>query len=396
MTSTNPITYRSIMSKRPHPQTAARRGISLIEVLVSIVVAAIGVFGVFALIPFAIRQAEIGMNEEAAITVGRNGIEDFEARRFTNYNRWAVPDFLDDDGNSATQFLTPFKQTTNFPYNIYCIDPWGFTNQDTPDPNFNIAPYSDFAGSFPRFRRITLFDQSGTQTVFSKALARELFSTADDVVHARQKDSLDLEYPQQFYFTGSARQHAGKTTWQMFVIRPFVDIPGVPPPGMLQNDQARYYVAVSLNRDPNALNDRATTGELAQHYDRLFRVLMPPGPVTQFENGGGDFTIEEVSAALPDRQIHRGRWMMLITADLTTPSNPVAVNIGFYRVMDVDDLVAAPPRFDVTLQGSDFTISQDPVNTAYSNVYAVLLPDVIAVYQRTMKLANSSSIWDAF
>ena len=56
----------------------ARSGLSIIEVLTSVVVAMIGVFGVLALIPFAVKQASLGLDSDAAVTTARNAISQME------------------------------------------------------------------------------------------------------------------------------------------------------------------------------------------------------------------------------------------------------------------------------------------------------------------------------
>ncbi len=59
-----------------------RAGISIIEVLTSIVVAMIGVFGVMVLIPFAVKQAQTGLTRDAATVVGHNAHAQFEIEGF--------------------------------------------------------------------------------------------------------------------------------------------------------------------------------------------------------------------------------------------------------------------------------------------------------------------------
>lgn len=61
-----------------------RAGISIIEVLTSLAVAAIGVFGVLVLIPFAVKQAQIGLDQDAADLIGRNALEDLQTYGFTS------------------------------------------------------------------------------------------------------------------------------------------------------------------------------------------------------------------------------------------------------------------------------------------------------------------------
>ena len=61
-----------------------RDGISIIEVLTSLAVAAIGVFGVLVLIPFAVKQAQIGLDQDAADLIGRNALEDLQTYGYTS------------------------------------------------------------------------------------------------------------------------------------------------------------------------------------------------------------------------------------------------------------------------------------------------------------------------
>ena len=60
-----------------------REGISIIEVLTALAVATIGVFGVLVLIPFAVKQSQLGLDSDAADTIGRNAIEDLKIYGFT-------------------------------------------------------------------------------------------------------------------------------------------------------------------------------------------------------------------------------------------------------------------------------------------------------------------------
>ena len=59
-----------------------RHGLSVIEVLTSIVVALIGVFGVLAMIPFSVKQTQSGLDQDAATSMARNALANFEASGF--------------------------------------------------------------------------------------------------------------------------------------------------------------------------------------------------------------------------------------------------------------------------------------------------------------------------
>ena len=211
---------------------------------------------------------------------------------------------------------------------------------------------------------MSLFDRTGQ--VLTKALARRLFSGHDDLVTEAPTD--DFSGPSQNFFTpDGGRQYSGRLTWQMFVARD-ADF----------DEYARFYGAVSL-------------ASVAETQDRLFDVTRPNFPLAAATNliGGGDIELTEVDGtqSLDSTLIRRGLWMMLIAQ-----SNVGTIeDIAFYRVLE-SDLTSAtgtsPRVYDITLQGSDLTVRVG------STVKAVLLPSVIAVYERTMKF-DTSSDWNS-
>lgn len=67
-----------------------RSGVTVIEVLTSMLVAAIGVFGVMVLIPFSVQQAQLGLDSDAGGVVAENAYEDLQIYGFTE---------VDDAGN---------------------------------------------------------------------------------------------------------------------------------------------------------------------------------------------------------------------------------------------------------------------------------------------------------
>lgn len=396
----------SAADRRGQPGGSLRRGISLTETMVAMMVALIGVFGVFVLIPFAVRQVEIGMNLEAAQTLARNGMSDFDAQGFQNTDRWALPD-------TTTMGAPFFVQPINPPAapvlpatrsrQVFCIDPWGWTlnglvpGVDPGDPGGSVrqifidCPYTnDPAPTWPVFPRLSLFERSTPTDVFTRGLARRMFSGHDDLILSHNRwdvgpdtawgvtaidddgngavDDIseagwpgsddtrvpigDISGPNQEFFPGmSGRQYDGRLTWQMFAVQDYS-----------AEGYARFYAAVSLGRTPDTK-------------DRVFSISSP-GPYSR----GGDFVLNELTTPPTSPAIRRGQWMMLIDG---TPAPANKVNdIAFYRVLE-SDLDAG--THTVTLQGSDLTPE------AGSSVFAVLLPDVIAVYERTMKYETSSN-----
>ena len=94
-----------------------RGGISLFEVLISILVASIGVIGVFILIPFAVKTAEKGLDRELAINHARNVFADIEAQGYRNTDQWIR--VIDDPATGPVDLANePINNNT-----VYLIDP---------------------------------------------------------------------------------------------------------------------------------------------------------------------------------------------------------------------------------------------------------------------------------
>ncbi len=90
-----------------------RAGLTLIEVLSSIAVAAIGVFGVLVLVPLASRMSQIGISNEATRQNATNVVERAKSFGALNTNRWVRWD------TGAAAYLP----VTARPQGAYCLDP---------------------------------------------------------------------------------------------------------------------------------------------------------------------------------------------------------------------------------------------------------------------------------
>lgn len=112
-----------------------RDGISIIEVLTSMAVATIGVFGIMVMIPFAVKQSQIGLDSDAANAVGRNVIEEFQIHGFFevldngNFSRLLV-NGLEDTTFMGPRFVQPMASddfdTTDRAPGFFHFDPLGF------------------------------------------------------------------------------------------------------------------------------------------------------------------------------------------------------------------------------------------------------------------------------
>jgi len=85
-----------------------RAGVTVIEVLTSMIVAAIGVAGVLVLIPFAVSQSQLGIEKDTADILARNAYEELRIQGYTTVNAdgtlpWfggSVPTRVDNQGTA--------------------------------------------------------------------------------------------------------------------------------------------------------------------------------------------------------------------------------------------------------------------------------------------------------
>ena len=102
-----------------------RHGVTVIEVLTSMLVALIGVFGVLILIPFSVQQAQIGLDQDAAAVLADNAFEDLQIYGFTQVStdgslnlRGAAVGLT---GTSTPETVPPFLGTTVPPLSLIHI-----------------------------------------------------------------------------------------------------------------------------------------------------------------------------------------------------------------------------------------------------------------------------------
>lgn len=341
----------------------SRRGISVIEVLTSILVAAIGVAGVMVIIPFAVGQAEQGFDQETATTFGRNFADEFEIRGFDQAARWLPSSPLTDLGNGIV------------------VDPIG-TSATTPTTLF---PYMLPADQLPALSipRVNLKNEQNI--AFSEALGRTLFSWRHDLVFgqpdavntAAAYPSPDLAPPEMFYdFSGSTpvrRQFEGEMSCVVFCVpdRLIPDSLGIP-----YAPAWRSHIVVYRRRP-------LPTPSAPYPFDRAYTVqptIAVPATQRNVLVGGGEVLLSATTTTSTSQHsaIRRGDWMLV-----TNRPDPNAVRqLNFYRVLDASE--QAPGNWQVTLQGPDFDLFTNVTPPATPPVtYAVHLPDVWAVIERT-------------
>jgi len=391
-----------------------RHGISLFEVLVAILVAAIVVFALIVLLPFAWETAERGIDRENAINAAKNQFADMQAYGYHRTDGWF--DDVVEDQKALDSFVDPANQlqptaaslvSTGEPFvqtgsNIvggwpYVIDPLQSVQQTANGQAYGQFPQAvDFtvSGKLPRLNLLNLRDSNGIP--FTSELARRIAWQQDDLVFKEPLD--EFGPPRQAFFSldtlgGVKRQYDGRYAMISFVIP--------------MDDARQQYVMYTL---VGKAGDRDT--------QRVFELTPPPaggGPNRGYQGvllGGGDVIMTESDdtfdvTPVQKRPIRNGDWFLLINyhrADTTQdPSvDPMFddIQMGFYQTLNASSTTDNPDdqSYYVTLQGPDFDVFRDwdptpgvSVNTNTST-YAILIPNVLAVYERTFRV-EQPSLW---
>ena len=337
-----------------------RRGLSVIEVLTSIIVALIGVFGVLVMIPFSVKQTQSGLDQDAATSMARNALSSFEAAGYKivsgddNELNWT------EDGGTS---INAAPDST-----LYCIDPLGITEQ------------GDMYGTFPFNSTIPLTMPTANLLradgdPFSLADARRMFRLTDDLVFEQSDDPTvtdsDLLGPVQLFNEGPGgllnRQSNGAVSW-CAVVQPILNDADAE-----EIDSYKFNILV--------FKDRVTDSSPAVEESQMAaaEVVMPTVAASP---------LSDVTIGVPlNENIRRNDWVMLINQ--AAGADPIAfrTQVAFARVSNLHAEDPDAPGYDptdtesrISLNGPDFDFSNGPTT------YIVHLRDVVAVFARTIKL----------
>ena len=353
--------------------SSKRHGLSVIEVLTSIVVALIGVFGVLAMIPFSVKQTQTGLDQDAATSLARSALSNFETSGYKIVSTTTVPA----TNNQLNWALLDGTRVTAAPGavtgDLICIDPLAIAEGSPSTFPFNCNINAPELTMPP----VTLIRPD--QNPFSVADARRMFRLTDDLVFEESDDptdqDADLNPPVQIFNEAAGggflnRQSVGAVSW-CAVVQPVAHDPNAE-----EFDTYKFNVLVFKDR----LLDASATMEAAT-------VLAPAAGSTS-----SLLSNVTIPGAL-STDVRRNDWVMLINrANAVGGTDSIArrTSMVFARITNLvsDNKNTVDPSDDTstfTLDGPDFKF----VNTTY----VVYLRDVVAVYPRTIKL-ESSSEWN--
>jgi hypothetical protein len=412
----------------------ASRGVTVLEVLISIGVAAVGLLGVILLIPLADHQMNRGFVLERANQVGANAFREFEVRGMHNPHNWKL--YFPATGNYTSlpqPTYTNVQQPPDGPVSFTRIEmvgspaaPVAYRRAFAIDPRM-VANYFGLTAAEQTAVRRFPYNNSNTirwmprLTLNSPATlalnppgngsmtlthADAVFIADDDLVFQRSNDDRTLP-PLQLDNEGASWQFSAAAA-------------GGPAPTQLtrQAQERMSWMATLVPQEPSGvvsrLSDLYVLSIVVYHQrdgallideenERTLRIPLT-GSYNGFKAGGvggGEVALFVDDTTYPGLSreealsVRAGDWVLL------TPSLPftVAPLVGdqwrWYRVLAADSEVIdsdsgmdpnAPPdhwiRY-VTLDGLDWTPRETQV---------IAVKNVVAVFEKTIRL-ETSSLW---
>ncbi len=399
---------------RPSGTHVRRRGVTLVEVMFAIGIVAIGMLGVLLVVPLAGMRTTRGMIADRADRVGRNAIREFEIRSMGQSNMWTR---LRPSTGTYVQYpaQNPPPGNAAIRSRSFCIDPLflathyeiAAAESTNPPSQIEFFPYypitNDATEMQTRMQRISLRDEPGG-TGMSLAQALEVFMAKDDLVFDLLPDPAAPPI-QVFDPDANQRQFNGAYTW-MATLTPMQDI-RIDGGTLAQNtDQYLLSIVVFHQRDLSMTMQHDVPSISGPDNERLVNIprvtsSAQPG-FSGAGYGGGEVCLETIERITPgdstarhyveDLTLRTGDWLML-SAKVPSPGYDIHF-FRWYRVLAADAIEGTGPfTRNVSLQGSDW----DRIVLAMQQnsdiiTQATLMNNVVAVYEKTVRLENSS-LW---
>lgn len=395
--------------KTMQPTRIRRRGITLVEVLMSTMVVMLGILGLISLIPLGSHLAERGTRSDRVASISRRVYREAKIRRILDPDAWLDPFKTPPMG--ATTDQSRFRLSSNsLPVRQpYLIDPMFFIDSTAARQSF---PFS--SSTPPQMLRLSL-GSFNTSFPLMEHRAELAFVSDDDygggatAGFVRPKDR-ENPLEQQFFrreingvvgLTAAdnvRRQSAGTYSWAIML----VPEPSGEAVNLTAGEKAPpFAIATDAKQTPtdtymmstiifhNRAGDIPAAADMATSLNE--RVLtVEPGSLI---SGGGTTGEVQLSAATPAMlSMKTGDWICL-AARLTSTAAGVTYYLGdvykWYRIVAMDEIeeLTAGTKYGlrVSLDGPDWN-----ANAQQAPSQAIYMQDVVGVYERKVRLETGS------
>ena len=342
---------------------AARNGVSLMEVLISIGVISLGIFGVASLIPVAQFKVAEGTSRDRQASFGPSAAANFRVRMGSPAD-WALP-------NGVPLLSLPANQLQPILNRGFCIDPLGILSPPAALTQFPANAAADVA--LPRLSLTQLHIDSVTgdpiPQLGSLALARDMFLLKDDAVFRIPQDS-GLQPQRQFFVTETipaVQQRAlapvadASLSWFATLSRPMVG----------GNDEYILSIVIVKGRAP-------VLGNLEENFAEVNSPFAGEILLRQPRTANNQFGISD---------LRLGDWILL--ARQLDDATPPTLVYRWTQIIGSDELAETTANQNIVNGG--FSISNDDFIPPSTPAMAFMMRDVVSVYERTIRLETTGA-----
>lgn len=446
--------FAPVVARRARWAGSMRRGLSLLEVLISILVTLVGLLGLAALIPAGHLQMQKASRTDHAAALGRGVLKELRFRGLLDPRKWWVATDNVWSPLAADPVLAPQSTastgtvTANYFTDLgFVIDPIGVANLADAAPGnrdtwfFPSTVQSTVPTNFPILRRVGVKEPAQVNNVLlNTSTAERLCRQEDELVLQAAADAnpsggfTDDDPPVQVFdddASGARRSFKGNLTWLATLVRsprPLTADGALPMNWTRSPNEFIVSVVVQYNRefdDPDLglplfggeTYVRAFTGPI----DGTTPPQIPEdGSTTQFKfssgmipgTGGGQVILGNPSVPITNAteygpaapalmaRLRAGQWIMLVRR--TRPLNAGGPIVGgyarWYRISHVNPVDADEVDHRVLqLHGPEWP---PPVPGPGTDEkvwdYAILLENVIGVYEEVIELENTADLTPSF
>ncbi len=371
---------------------STRRGVTLLECLISIFVLAIGLVSVASLVPVASFQAQRALTDDRKAMLGLTAARDFKVHAFLRPDYWRTSGSSTTIVNSSTAAWTEVVNISSGAWTTVSSSSTGTT-----PPCVAIDPLmiAKFGAAVDNFNASNSASPSAA-LVMKRITSTVALSTASDQVCTSQDDlhynipTIDQGNPDGLpigaYFqsggVNTKRAYDGRFTWAATLVPVWGD-----PIKTVGRNEMLLSIVVFNQRNFGVSPINATTPT-----ERAAKAI--PSNTTSIS--GGDITITDVNQA--NVALNIGEWIMLgaMIKDLyATNSNSQRPMFRWYRVVTAAPATTGGSGWqrNITVAGPDWNITASGTTPAIvGTMMAYIYDGAVAVYERTARL-EGPSLW---
>ena len=365
----------------PNPQPRlCRRGISLLEVLISMGVLAVGIMGVAALIPAGRFEILQGAKADHAGMIGRAAFREIKVRGYLNPDNWVDSTGVKAFDPNNPGFVQPFYSPrwlaepgplpavtpSPTPDLAVAIDPLGLAEGFVEFPKKairgNVALYRIYPHASFVFLQPFIFPMRPLAE--TKALADPIFRNGDDLVFTASTTK-NAPPVQQMMGSSAKRASQGDYSWLATIVSD--PTPPAPPRPASYATTGKVVVSVAVFYKRNfAVGPPSNTA--------LGETVVPNVTFPGSGIGGGEVQLNFSPATI--KAMKPGQWLMLAGHRRDIFTGKFLNYFRWYRVVAADVVIGTTQN--VTLTGPDWDTNL--------NTQAWIFDGVIAVFEKNMRL----------